>query len=235
MSIKYEALRQALDYDRATQRVESGNHYFADIIQVQEGSFLGRNLDQYQEILGHGGAPDIIDHLSNLPRGGVVIDVGCGAGIALSQMRQYREDLRLIGIDTRDVTRNTISNLGLKVGSKFAQNQVEFYQDSQRNLGRIPEIPAQIDLITCVGAAYDHHNRTSMLLPFTLKRFSKALSSKGMAQIFVSTSRDHFNYTREVLDCYQINHHFYPANSRILRQNSFSSAEGVAGTIVLYK
>ncbi|MBI3342173.1 class I SAM-dependent methyltransferase [Candidatus Curtissbacteria bacterium] len=104
----YSDLRRALvrerkyvDHMKLPEFASLRENYF-----VQAGSFLGRELADYHQILTHNGALDFVQYGLDQPQPNLtIVDLGCGAGYVLCDLREYFPKANLVGFDIQDQTR----------------------------------------------------------------------------------------------------------------------------------
>lgn len=204
---------------------------FDQMTHVQPGSFLGRTLQQYEEILSHGGAPSLSAFLTEKKGIGKILDVGGSVGFALMQLSTLFPEVELHVTDIR----NTLQNINAQTGNAFSSMHelfdLQFHQMSHLDLIRKKEYRNQFDLITCVAAAYEDD-----LLPYFLKGIYKLLSENGQALVYISISEEVFEFMRCKMKEWNINFDFYPANREVLARNGLKRENTpVMGTITMRK
>ncbi|MBI4097625.1 MAG: class I SAM-dependent methyltransferase [Candidatus Levybacteria bacterium] len=224
-----EALQGRLAADaREIQLYESRG--IDQVTRVQAGSFLGRTLGQYLEILFHRIGVDSMAYGTHPP---TVVDVGCGASVALAGFRGIEPKARLIGIDTRNVLLNTIEDeRGREItGWKFfEENRMEFRQDTFLNINNL--VPQGYDLLFSVGAFYDHHSPNAPMA-YALKLFYEGLRTGGSAFIQANPDQNSWVQAKKCLVDAGIPVRFVASDPAVLRIHALHNSGGIFGTIVL--
>jgi SAM-dependent methyltransferase len=205
-------LEQWRQHDRKEAEFYKGpGKYIDSITSVTPGSFLGRTLDQYQEVLC-GGAPVLIERPRALRFGYTVVDAGCGAGLALFDIRDQLPLAKLIGVDVRNVTR--------RVGEIFQQAGIEFRQGIFLDVNEL--VPEGYDLLLSVAGFYDYTTPNAPIAE-GLELFHEGLREGGKAFVFLSITEGMWQKAQEKLTKAKVPYSFYPGDPTILGRNSFAS------------
>lgn len=117
-------------------------------------------------ILEHFAVPFMVKSMK-LPRSQRLLEVGCGAGVALSPLAKHCEPTRLVGID---IEMSLLKLAERKLKDRGVRG--ELYQEDVR---RLPFADGSFDIIVDFGTCY-HINRRVM----ALKEISRVLAKGGV-------------------------------------------------------
>jgi SAM-dependent methyltransferase len=198
------------------------------LTKAHEGSYLGRTLAQYFEILTHRAGDKAFQFSSPNP---IIVDVGCGTGVALSDLREIHPESRLIGIDTLDIPNATVIRSGraIRASDLHSQSRIEFYRDSFLNLNR--RVPEGYDLLLSVGAFYDTHDPNAPV-DSALKIFYDGLRPNGMGLIQGNLYPAAWSRARNCLNSLGARVRLVESDHDLMQRHGFET-DGISGTIVL--
>lgn len=179
-----EAIFNAIQVDEQRTNADASMSDFLDPkTLITEGSFIGRTLDQYEDILCHSGAPSLTEFAMGLPSEATIVDSGCGACLYLAGLRERGVQAELVGIDTRDIRRNQLVENGkmTPVEQLLKKHRISFIRGSQLNIRRY--VPEKYNLLTNVAAFPEEENIEALQIPL-LEAFYRGLAIGGRAYVF---------------------------------------------------
>lgn len=206
------------------------------VTRVEPGSFLGRQLSDYLEILGHNVNPNFLEIAKGLSPALTIVDAGCGAGLVLAGLRQELPDARLVGIDERNVALNKTVDKAtgrtVDVGEILDLARVEFTHDTFLNLGAI--VPEGYDILLSVGAFYGAiGGKPTDSVTEALKVFYDGLRTGGSAFIQFNPLEQTLDKVASCLGSASVPFEFHEADRRVLSRHALSTGSGLLGTLVL--
>ncbi len=212
----------------------SFGRYVDRVTAAENGSYWGRRWDQYDEILHHNGAlPSVryaLEQFGIQPR---IVDAGCAAGIALSELRMYMPNAELYGLDIRNAAEwdvvpphatNPVSGEDF-----FNQHDITFIQESYHH---VADIIPRYDVLFCVGAMPDIHS-PAVLQSYILKQFYRGLGEEGIGQVLIQISEDNLPRIMEDLEKSGVSSAFTVADREVIRKHYFDADVGIWGTMTL--